>query len=127
MLLREKALYHQIHPLKLATDILSEPVSLYFLWQHRLALGLITHFVPPILASVLTIAFANLERQKASTFGRYIARFMTRGTEGVRLAGDIVMVFGAWYRAPFIIAGGIAIVILAWLSGLLRRTPGASA
>ena len=28
MLLREKALYHQIHPAKLVVDVLTEPVSL---------------------------------------------------------------------------------------------------
>ena len=126
MLLREKALFHQIHPAKLAVDILSEPVSLYFFWRHDLGLGLTTHFVPPILASAVAILFFDLERQKASRFGRYIARFMSRGVEATRLFGDIVMGIGAWYRSPSVIAGGILIVILAWLSGYLRPSANTS-
>ena len=121
MLLREKFLFHQIHPAKLAVDILAEPVSLYFFWQHALAAGLITHFAPPIIASAVIIGFVNLERQKSSKFGNYVERFMSRAVEITRLAGDIVMVFGAWYHAPAVIVGGLLIVILAWLSGLVRR------
>jgi len=37
----DKVLYHQIHPLKLATDILASLESLYFFWQHKLFIGLI--------------------------------------------------------------------------------------
>ena len=35
MTLKEKALYHQIHPLKLSTDILASLVSLYLFWLHQ--------------------------------------------------------------------------------------------
>ena len=35
MTLKEKALYHQIHPLKLSTDILAAAVSLYLFWVHE--------------------------------------------------------------------------------------------
>lgn len=117
MTLREKALYHQIHPAKLATDILAEPVSLYFFWRHDLALGLATHFMPPIIASALVIGFADLQPLKASPLGRYVSQHMTRAVEGVRLAGDLVMVAGAWLRSPWLIALGLAIVAAAWLSG----------
>jgi hypothetical protein len=120
MLLREKALYHQIHPAKVAVDVLTEPVSLFFFWRHDLALGLITHFAPPIMASVALMTFGGLERQKSSNLGRYVARHMSRGVEAVRFGGDVVMVFGAWYRAPLVIAGGLLIVALAWLGGLVR-------
>jgi len=115
--LREKALYHQIHPAKLATDILAEPVSLYFFWRHELWLGLATHFLPPIIASALVIRFADLEPAKASALGRYVRRHMTRAVEAARLAGDLVMVAGAWLRAPLLIALGLAFVAAAWLSG----------
>jgi hypothetical protein len=35
MNLKEKCLYHQIHPLKLFTDIGAAFGSLYLLWRHR--------------------------------------------------------------------------------------------
>jgi hypothetical protein len=37
--LKEKILFHQVHPAKLATDIAAAVVSLYFLWQHQLVIG----------------------------------------------------------------------------------------
>ena len=121
MTFREKALYHQIHPSKLATDFLSEFVSLYFLWRHQLIIGLVTHFGPPIVASVLLLAFGNFERQKASRLGRYVSWHMTPSIEGLRLGGDLVMALGAWFRSPAFIVGGLLIVLAAWTSGPLRR------
>ena len=121
MWLREKILYHQIHPAKLGTDILAAVVSLYFLWQHQLLLGLVIHFAPPVLASALLVRFGHFHAQKNSAFGRDVARHMTHTIEVVRLAGDIVMVFGAWYHAPAVIATGLLIVFAAWESGPLRR------
>ena len=119
MTLAEKALYHQIHPAKLGTDIAAFIVSLFVLWQHRLLAGLLLHFVPPIVASALVIAYVDLTPQKNSRFGRYVARMMTRPIEASRLFGDIVSVFGAWYHSGLIIAAGLAIVLAAWLSGLV--------
>jgi hypothetical protein len=121
MTLQEKILYHQIHPLKLAADIGCEPVSLYFFWQHNLLLGLITHFAPPIAASLWLIGRTNLETYKNSMSGAYLRRHMTRTVEAVRLTGDVLMGIGAWIRLPLLIVLGVAIVVLAWASGLLRK------
>jgi hypothetical protein len=62
MTLKEKVLYHQIHPWKLTADIGCEPLSLYFFWQHDLALGLATHFLPPIAASLILIRYPCRKR-----------------------------------------------------------------
>jgi hypothetical protein len=118
---KEKVLYHQIHPLKLFADIGCEPLSLYFFWQRDLLLGLTTHLIPPIVASVLVIRYADLERLKNSRAGAFLERHMTKTVEGVRLAGDIVMVFGAWFHQPVWIALGLAIAVAAWSSGMLRK------
>jgi hypothetical protein len=121
MNLAEKSLYHQIHPAKLATDIGAEIVSLYLLWQHLLIAGLVSHFAPPIMASLLVMQFADLERYKHSRLGRYVGRMMTATIQATRLIGDVVMVFGAWVHVPLVILAGLAIVIAAWLSGLVGR------
>jgi hypothetical protein len=115
MTLQEKILYHQIHPLKLAADIGSEPVSLYLFF------GLATHFVPPIAASLWLIARADLEAYKNSAGGAFLRRHMTRTVEAIRLLGDLLMALGAWIRRPSIIAIGLAIVVLAWGSGFMRK------
>jgi hypothetical protein len=122
MTLQEKILYHQIHPLKLAADIGCEPISLYFFWRHNLLLGLITHFAPPIAASLWLILRANLEAYKDSAGGAFLCRHMTRTVEAIRLTGDILMAVGAWIRLPSLIALGVAIIVLAWASGLMRKT-----
>lgn len=121
MTLKEKILYHQIHPLKLTADVVCEPVSLYLLWQHNLVLGLATHFIPPIVASWWLICYGDLEVCKASTFGGYIRRHMTRTVESVRFAGDIVAVLGAWFHEPSFIVFGLVAIIFAWCSGLARK------
>src|SRR5215471_11910080 len=99
---KEKVLYHQIHPLKLATDILASCVSLYFFWQHRLAVALVVHFLPPVVASIVLIRYARLDAYAGATLGRYIKRFMTRPVEALRLCGDVVMILGAWYHRPLV-------------------------
>jgi hypothetical protein len=114
---KEKILYHQIHPWKLAADIGSLPVSLYFFWQHDLFLGLLTHLLPAVVSSILVIRFGNLETLKNSKAGAYLERQMTRPAEGVRLLGDLLTVFGAWFHQPAWIALGIVVVVLAWCRG----------
>jgi hypothetical protein len=117
--LKEKVLFHQIHPAKLATDIAAAVISLYFLWQHQLVIGLLTHFVPPPIASFAVIRFANLDPSKTSPLGTYIARYMTPAAQGTRLAGDFLTVVAAWYQSPLGIVLGLAMVFVAWTYGLL--------
>jgi hypothetical protein len=117
----EKILYHQIHPLKLGTDATAGVVSLYFFWQHRLWLALALHFLPPIVASALVISLSNLEQQRNSAFGRYVKGMMTTTIEALRLSGDIVMVFGAWYHSYTVIASGLVVIVAAWLSSLVLK------
>lgn len=118
MTLKEKILFHQVHRAKLATDILSAIVSLYFFWQHDLVTGLITHFVPPPIGSFLVIHFADLEPYKNSLLGAYLVRYMTSAAQAVRLVGDLIIVFAAWYHAPVGIAAGLVLILAAWLYGV---------
>ena len=116
---KERVLYHQIHPLKLGTDILASIVSLYLLWQHMLAAGLLVHFIPPVLASALLLRYGSFDKQAQSPFGRYVARTMTRTIEAIRLFGDLVTLLGAWQHDALLIVLGFAVVIGAWCNGLL--------
>ena len=116
---KEKALYHQIHPVKLATDLTASVISLYFFWQHQIVAGLAVHFVPPLVTSALLVRYAALEPYRDSAFGRYVARHMTRLMEAVRLFGDIVTMAGAWYHDWLLVAAGFAIILGGWCNGLL--------
>lgn len=119
MTFREKQLYHQIHPLKLATDISAEIVSLYLFWKRKLLAGLVVAFLPPVIASALIMRLVDLERYKQSAFGRYIRFYMTPPVVVVRMLGTVVTHVGAWYRQPGLIPIGLLMVLLGWLRGLL--------
>lgn len=121
--LKEKILFHQIHPAKLATDVGAAIVSLYFLWQHQLLIGLLTHFFPPPVGSAVVIRFAQLESYKNSRLGAYIARYMTPTAQATRLAGDLITVVAAWHQSAAGVVFGLAIIITAWTYGLLPLRP----
>jgi hypothetical protein len=118
---KEKYLYHQIHPLKLCTDIGAAWGSLCLLWRHQLALALVVMLVPPILISLLLMRFADLEPYRQSAFGKYFARSMSHAMEAVRLAGMVVTAVGAWRQSLWIIVAGGAIVLFGWLRGMISN------
>jgi hypothetical protein len=117
--LREKQLYHQVHPLKLATDISAAIVCLYFFWMHDLLAGILAMFVPPLVVSAIMVATMDFTWIKASVVGRYLKRSMTPAMEAVRLAGTVPMVLGAWYHIWWLLPLGLAITLFGWLRGLL--------
>jgi hypothetical protein len=122
MQLRERVLYHQIHPLKLSTDIGTAIVATALFWQRQAGLALVVGFVPSILVSAALIRWGNLEPYRTSAFGRYVARFMTRRIELARLAGLLPLWIGAWRQRPAFIVVGVAWIVGCWLWGL-RRLP----
>src|SRR5215212_7228896 len=99
--LGEKVLYQQIHPAKFVAALLSA-------------------FGPAIMASVLVIRYADLEKRKHSPFGRYMRRYMNRRVEAWRFFGQVVIWVGAWYQVGKLVLLGWAIVFAAWASGILR-------
>lgn len=117
MTLKERYLYHQIHPLKLFTDASAAFGSVYLLWRHQLAFALVVMLAPPVLVSFLLMRYADLEPYRKSGFGKYIARSMSHAMEAVRLAGMAVTALGAWHQSLWIIVTGIAIVLFGWLRG----------
>jgi hypothetical protein len=124
--LREKQLYHQVHPLKLATDIGASVVSTAFFWIHSPWLGLATMFGPPIAVSSVMLATMDFSRIRDSALGRYLKWEMTPAMQALRLAGTVPMVYGAWVHQPLAIAFGLLVVLFGWLRGLIfpprRRT-----
>jgi len=116
---REKQLYHQAHPLKLATDITASVVSTYFFWFHDFWPALAWMFLPPIIVSTIMLLTMDFSWIKNSAVGRYLAWEMTPAMQALRLAGTIPMVVGAWYHQWWAIVLGVAIVLFGWLRGLI--------
>jgi glucose uptake protein GlcU len=119
----EKILYHQIHPLKLFTDISTGFYAVYLIWYRHVKRSLIVCFVPGALVSLWLVGSdaVDLEPYKRSVVGRYIARNMTPAMQGVRLAGFGVMMLGGWLRKPAIIVGGFGAIVFGWARGLMFR------
>jgi hypothetical protein len=117
----EKVLYHQIHSAKLAADVGGSLASTYLMWRRRFVAAMLAAFVPAVVASVLVIRYADLEKRKHSPFGRYIGRYMDRRVEAWRFFGQVVVWVGAWYRVGKLVPIGVAIVVAAWASGVWRK------
>jgi hypothetical protein len=117
---RERKLYHQIHPLKLATDIGVTPIFLFFLWCHQITNALLVGFLPPIIVSAAMMIWPpDLERLKNSSLGKYVSKYMTPTIEAVRLLTLVPMAWGAWTHRLSLIGLGLLVLLLAWCNGVI--------
>jgi hypothetical protein len=83
----------------------------------------VTRYSLPAVGSAIVLSTADVERLRGTAAGRYVLANMSPAAMAVRLAGDIVMAVGSWYRRPPLIALGLLIVAAGWSEGLLRNTP----
>lgn len=123
--LSERVLYHQVRPLKLATDFSTAIASLVLLGRHRLGLALVVMWIPSVIVSVLLIRFCDFTSTRDSDVGAYLRRYMTRNMETVRFLGLGVAAVGAWIHTAWPIALGAGLVASGWfgpwLLGRSRR------
>ncbi len=117
----DKTLYHQIHPFKLVTDIICAFAAVYLLWLNELVPGIVVAFVPPLAISFFMIRTMDFERQKQSRLGKYVKQHMGRGADTIRSLGLIAMLAGGWFHFLWVIALGLAVIILSWLNGFVFR------
>jgi hypothetical protein len=111
---REKYLYHQIHPLKLAIDIGGSIASTWLMWRHEVALALVVAFLPSIIVSTAMLRWMDFSRQRDSAFGRYVSFHMTHAAEAVRMSGQIAMWVAAWFRVTWGVTAGVAVIVIGW-------------
>ena len=116
---REKRLYHQIHPIKLATDISTGVITTYLLWRHNIIWFLLLFLLPSVIASLLLIRFVDLGKLKGSRLGKYIGRYMTPVIESIRLTGQMIMWLGGWFHSLILVFLGMAVILSAWSNGIL--------
>jgi hypothetical protein len=117
----DKTLYHQIHPFKLTTDVVAAFAGVYLLWVHLLIEGLVVAFMPSLIISLFMLRLMDFEKQKHSRLGKYVKRYMGRGTDAVRSIGFLVMLVGAWFHFWWLVALGFLAIIFTWSSGLIFR------
>ena len=117
----DKTLYHQIHPFKLGTDLLTALAAVYLMWLHLWIEGLLLAFVPSLVISLFMLKLMDFEKQKHSPFGKYIKKYIGRAADTVRSLGFLVMLAGGWFRISWLIAIGFLIVLGAWFNGFLFK------
>jgi len=114
---REKEKYHEIHPAKLAVDVSTALLSIYFYWVQDFILGTVIGYLPSVIVTVVIIKWVNLEKIKLSPFGRYIDKYMTNTIRLIRIAGLIVATIAAWYNIWWLVLVGLLVILLAWFRG----------
>jgi hypothetical protein len=114
----ERALYHQVHPLKLVTDIASGIVALALFAGHWFNAGLVVLVFPPALASLYLLAFGRLDHLAATPLGRHVRRSMTPSAQILRPAALIAMCVGAWRRQWTLLIVGAALTVWVWVRRL---------
>ncbi|MCL5020735.1 MAG: hypothetical protein M1339_03545 [Bacteroidetes bacterium] len=117
----DKALYLQIHPFKLATDVIAAFVAVYLLWINLLIPGLVVAFVPSLVISFFMIRVMDLEKEKRSKLGKYVKKYMGRAADTARSIGFVGMLAGGWFHFVWLIALGFVVVLLSWLNGLILK------
>jgi hypothetical protein len=119
----ERALYHQIHPAKIATDLTAEVVSTVLLWQHRLVPGLVVRLVPPAVTSaILMERTSDLVHIRDSAAGRFLRDHMSPGAQATRALGDVATAVGAWQRRSSLLLLGWAMIAAGWLAGAVAAS-----
>ena len=119
--LRERVLYHQIHPAKLYVDIATALVAIDLFWRHELVPGLIIALLPPLLVSAVLVREADLERYRSSLMGAYLRQFMPPWVQALRLFGVGVAFYAAWYHFAAGVISGLALVAICWANGIGRH------
>ena len=117
----DKTLYHQIHPFKLTTDVIAAFAAVYLLWLHLIIEGLVVAFLPPLIISLFMLKLMEFDKQKQSALGKYVKRYMGKGTDTIRSIGFVVMLVGGWFHFLWLIALGFLVIIFTWVNGLIFR------
>lgn len=116
----DRVLLHQVHPVKLAADISASLMSNVLLWNHVAVAGIAIRLALPLAGSAITLRYGHLERLRSTLAGRYVVEHMAPSAMAVRLAGDVLMALGCWFRRPTVIVIGASVIAAGWSHGLVR-------
>jgi hypothetical protein len=115
---RDAYLLHQVHPLKLLTDVACGLASTALMWRRRVRAALLVAHLPPVLASAIIVR-GDLSRLKATRRGRYVLEHMPPSAQALRLLGQAIMWRAAYRRRAVGVAAGALAVLIGWSHGLL--------
>src|SRR5690348_4860117 len=117
---RDAYLLHQVHGVKLATDLSADVVSTWLMWRHRPRAAVLTAHAAAVVASVVLLR-RDVSHLGATRRGRYVLAHMPPAAAGVRYLGQLVVWRAAYRRRPLGIVLGHLLVVAGWSHGLLFR------
>jgi hypothetical protein len=118
VILRDRVLYHQIHPAKLLVDWGTAVAAGALLWQHRALPALIVGLGSPLAISfvfLLGAADRQLERLRTSYLGRTVAVHLAPDVNVLRLGGIGVLWGACWLHQAWLVLVGLAAILGGWL------------
>jgi hypothetical protein len=117
---QERYLLHQVHPLKLATDVAASIVSDVLFWKHRLGPGVVVLLGPSVVVTTILLR-QDIPLNRDSGAARYVLQHMPPSMQAVRAASAVVTAIAAWRRSPGLLGVGYALTLAGWSHGVLRR------
>jgi energy-converting hydrogenase Eha subunit G len=115
---QERYLVHQVHPVKLATDVSASIASDVLFWRHRLVPGIVVMLVPSVAVSTVLLR-SDLEVYRESAAGHYVLLHMPPSMQLLRAVSAVVTAVGAWRKSRVLVGIGYALTLLGWSHGLL--------
>jgi hypothetical protein len=114
MRLADKAVVHQVHPVKIGADITASVISNALFWKGRPKSAITVRALLPVTGSLAVLSLADLDALAASRRGRYVLAHMPPSAQAVRLAGDALMGLGAHRRSAALLIAGAIVIAAGW-------------
>jgi hypothetical protein len=114
MRLADKAVVHQVHPVKIGADVTASVISNALLWKGRPRPAIAVRVLLPAAGSLAVLSLADLDPLAATRPGRYVLAHMPPSAQAVRLAGDALMGVGAHRRSVALLSAGAIVIAAGW-------------
>lgn len=121
MNLLDKIRYVEIHPIKIAVDILFGIVAFYLFWEHYLLTGIAAAYLPTILAAIIIMKYLDLEKYKNSKAGKYILKHKTLTADLSSIIGEIIIWIGAWHHSIYVLLVGLIVYLSSYCYGIFDK------
>lgn len=123
MQLTDRILVHQVHPAKIGADAIASLISNVLLWMKEPKPAIAVRVVVPVAGSIAVLSLADLDALAKTRRGQYVLAYMPPSAQAVRLAGDVLMGWGAHRRNFTVLVAGAAVIAVGWSYAVWPRRP----
>jgi hypothetical protein len=124
MRMADKIQVHQVHPAKIGMDVTASIVSNVLLWKAQPKPAIAVRVLLPMAGSAAVLSLAGLDALAKTRRGQYVLEHMPPSAQALRLAGDVLMGFGAYRRSFALVVAGAAVIAAGWSHAAWPRKSG---